>query len=234
MISRCTYAPQRSFSSSVGRAQGWKPWGRWFDSNLKQLNLNYKLFFKYILFHTNQVFLKYLYRNDKNLNVYVSETNFYYLCLHIKLSSLFYSTQLVEIFAYELPTTSNVLINKSSRIALTNNAIAVYNLHSIFFQQRIFIFVTNSLQQNINKNALNWTSLSSITELFSNANWLEREAAEMHGIFFSGKKDLRNLELPYGDTSAPLKKSFPSIGVKEVFYDSTTGFLTQNPVSIQF
>ena len=40
--------------------------------------------------------------------------------------------------------------------------------------------------------------------------------------------------LTYGDTSAPLKKSFPSIGVKEIFYDATTDLLIQNPVSLQF
>jgi hypothetical protein len=40
--------------------------------------------------------------------------------------------------------------------------------------------------------------------------------------------------LPYGDTSAPMRKSFPSIGVKEIFYDSLTDLLIQNPVSIQF
>jgi NADH:ubiquinone oxidoreductase subunit C len=40
--------------------------------------------------------------------------------------------------------------------------------------------------------------------------------------------------LPDGDTSAPMRKSFPSIGVKEVFYDSLTDLLIQNPVSIQF
>ena len=57
---------------------------------------------------------------------------------------------------------------------------------------------------------------------------------ELHGIFFSNKKDLRNLMLTYGDTSAPMRKSFPSIGIKEIFYDSTSDLLIHNPVSIQF
>lgn len=92
----------------------------------------------------------------------------------------------------------------------------------------------NSPKQNINKITVNWTSLNSIAELFLNANWLEREVSEFHGIFFTGKKDLRNLLLPYGDTSAPLRKSFPSIGVRELFYDSVSNLIIQNPVSIQF
>lgn len=198
------------------------------------MNFNYKLFFKYILFHTHQIFLKYLHRNDKNLNIYVTETNFYYLCLHFKLSSLYYSTQLSDIFAYELPLNANTNNNVNNKIALINNTLIVYNFHSILFQQRFFVFVINTLKQNINKNNLSWLSLHSITELFLNANWLEREVAELHGVFFSGKKDLRNLMLQYGDTSAPLRKSFPSIGVREIFYDSVTDLLVQNPVSIQF
>lgn len=197
------------------------------------MHLNYKLFFKYILFHTNQVFFKYLYRSDKNTNVYITETNFYYLSLHIKLSSLFYSTQLIEIFSYELPFNKNIL-NKENKISLINNSLIVYNFHSIIFQQRFFIFVISNSKQNIKKNNTSWNSLNSITELFLNANWLEREVSELHGIFFSNKKDLRNLMLTYGDTSAPMRKSFPSIGIKEVFYDSVSDLLIQNPVSIQF
>jgi hypothetical protein len=116
------------------------------------MNLNYKLFFKYILFHTNQIFLKYLHRNDKNINVYITENNLYYLSLHIKLSSLFYSTQLCEIFAYEVPNNNNVNLNQKSKISLNNNSLIVYNFHSILFQQRFFIFVLLNNKQNIKKN----------------------------------------------------------------------------------
>jgi NADH:ubiquinone oxidoreductase subunit C len=137
--------------------------------------------------------------------------------------------------AYDLPT--NVNSNKSDfndKMPLLNNCILIYNYHSILFQQRFFVFVLNIPQKNINKNSINWNSLNSITELFLNANWLEREISELHGIFFIGKKDLRNLMLQYGDTSAPMQKSFPSIGIREIFYDSLSDLLIQNPVSIQF
>jgi NADH:ubiquinone oxidoreductase subunit C len=197
------------------------------------MNLNYKLFFKYILFHTNQIFLKYLQRNDKNLNIYITENNLYYLALHIKLSSLFYSTQLCEIFAYEVPLNNNNISTKIT-LPLISSSVIVYNFHNILFQQRFFIFTISNIKQNIKKNSITWASLNSITELFLNANWLEREVAELNGIFFAGKKDLRNLMLSYGDTSAPMRKSFPSVGIKEVFYDSVSDLIIQNPVSIQF
>ena len=196
------------------------------------MNLNYKLFLKYILFHTNNIFLKYINKNDKNTNIYITENHLYYLSLHLKLSSLFYSTQLVDIFSYELPLNNN--IEKNKNISLINNSLVVYNFHSILFQQRFFIFVILNQKKNIKKNVISWNSLNSITELFLNANWLEREIAELHGIFFSGKKDLRNLMLTYGDTSSPMRKSFPSIGIKEIYYDATTDLLIQTPISLQF
>jgi len=55
----------------------------------------------------------------------------------------------------------------------------------------------------------------------------------MHGGTFIGKKDIRNLMLQYGDSSAPLQKSFPSIGLREMFYDPIKDVVVQNPVSIQ-
>jgi len=203
------------------------------------LNLNYKLFFKYILFHTNQIFLKYISRNDKNLNIYLTENNLYFLILHLKLSSLFYSTQLCEIFSYEVPYNNNINANFKNEninklIPLINNSIIVYNFHCILYQQRFFIFSILNNKQNIKNNSITWNSLNSITELYLNANWLEREVSELHGIFFNNKKDLRNLMLTYGDTSAPMRKSFPSVGLKEIFYDSTTDLLIFNKVSLQF
>ena len=119
------------------------------------MNLNYKLFFKYILFHTNQIFLKYLQRNDKNLNIYINESNLYFLALHLKLSSLFYSTQLSDMFSYETPNNINTNnIKNNSKIALVNNSILVYNFHSVIFQQRFFIFVILNSKQNINKSSI--------------------------------------------------------------------------------
>jgi len=40
--------------------------------------------------------------------------------------------------------------------------------------------------------------------------------------------------LQYGDTSAPFKKSYPSVGLREIFYDSVSDLLVQNQTSIQF
>ena len=39
--------------------------------------------------------------------------------------------------------------------------------------------------------------------------------------------------LQYGDASKPFKKSFPSIGLKEMFYDPIKDTIVQNPLSVQ-
>jgi len=157
----------------------------------------------------------------------------------MRFSSIFYSNQLVDIFAYELPLSSSNIesldFDKTSTMEnlilngdlITSNTIVVYNFHNLTYQERFFFFCVELPTK------FNGFTLNSVSELFPNANWLEREVSELHGVVFNNKKDLRNLMLQYGDTSMPFKKSSPSIGVKEVFYDSVNDVLIQVPVSIQ-
>jgi NADH:ubiquinone oxidoreductase subunit C len=180
------------------------------------MTFNSKLYFKYILLHFDFLFLKNKVRSDKNTLLAVTPSALYFLTLHFKLSSLFYSIQLSEFFSYELPSSEA-------------DNIFVYNFHLLHSQQRFFVFVCrHPLHEDVS------SSLTSISELFLNANWLEREVAELHGLFLVGKKDVRNLMLQYGDKSAPFQKSFPAIGTKEIFYDVSNDLLLQLPVSIQF
>lgn len=160
----------------------------------------------------------------------MSKSTFYYSCIHIRFSTIFYSVQLVDLFSYELPL-SNSQKNSStiyeSNFSDISNSVIVYNFHNLTFQERFFFFCSDIFHVSNNFN------LNSIAELYPNASWLEREVSELHGIIFNNKKDLRNLMLQYGDTSVPFRKSSPSIGVKEVFYDSINDVIIQNPISIQ-
>lgn len=58
--------------------------------------------------------------------------------------------------------------------------------------------------------------------------------SELHGVFFEGKKDLRNLMLQYGDTTTPMLKNLPSVGTRDVYYDSVVDYLIQTPVTLQY
>jgi NADH-quinone oxidoreductase subunit C len=179
------------------------------------------------LSNNNYFFIENNSNNQKNNNLLIQKLFFYYLCIHLRLSSLFYSFQLVDIFSYELPN------NHKSNTIKSDSSIVVYNFNSFLTQDRTFVFCSNLRKSYLNK-SLNTTSpINSISEIFSSANWLERENSELHGINFFGKKDLRNLLLQYGDNSFPFQKSFPSIGLKEMFFNPIKDTLIQSNVNIQ-
>jgi NADH:ubiquinone oxidoreductase subunit C len=211
------------FNSSVGRAQGWKPWGRWFESSLKHLQRNLKLYFQYILFGVSHLYLDHSARDQKDVLVVVPKNVLYFTVLHIRLSSLFSTSQLVDIFAYELP----VLLDSKIQTLTSSNAILVYNFHNLTFHERFFFFCVDFITPS------SYASINSIRELYPNAWWLEREVSELHGYCFSNKKDLRNLMLQYGDTSAPFRKAYPSLGTREFFYDTVNDQLVQRTVTTQ-
>ena len=205
---------------------------------------NFKLFFKYVLFKINYSFVNNLSQKSKNINLCVRNSTLFLTCTHMKMSTSFYSTQLCDMFAYEILASSyrNHLTNgnfvNSTSVNYTNtdklkSTIIVYNFHSLYSQNRFFIFTQSTPNTTklrlISKN----DSSDSIAELFPSANWLEREISELHGISFFGKKDLRNLMLQYGDSTAPFQKFFPSIGVKELFYSPIKDTLIQNHISVQ-
>jgi len=159
---------------------------------------------------------------NKNLSLLLPDYIVYYLALHVKLSARMKESQLIEMFAYETPTSPSI----NSPTPSSTNAVIVYQFHHLFSQERLFLFATSL-------NPAECPSPKSVDELYASSWWLEREAGEMHGICFEHKKDLRNLMLQYGDASAPFKKSYPSIGFKEVVFDSVTDNVVQVPVSIQ-
>ena len=198
------------------------------------MNFNYNLIFKYILQNNKQIFLTNKELNRKNILILLDSNKLYSTVLHLKLSSFFSSTQLIELFSYESVLTKNNEFLKEKNLKKNNEPIVVYNFNILKNGIKVYLFILNQNKINILKNNKKKNYLNSITELFLNANWLERETGELSGVFFYGKKDVRNLMLQYGDTSAPFKKSYPSVGLREIFYDSVSDLLIQNQTSIQF
>ena len=75
--------------------------------------------------------------------------------------------------------------------------------------------------------------LPSLTEVWSSANWFEREAFDLFGIVFEGHNDLRRILTDYGFIGHPFRKDFPTSGHVEMRYDAEQKRVIYQPVSIE-
>jgi len=73
----------------------------------------------------------------------------------------------------------------------------------------------------------------SLVDVWSAANWFEREAFDLFGILFDGHPDLRRIMTDYGFIGHPFRKDFPLIGNVEVKYDAEKGRVVYQPVTIE-
>ncbi|MBI3569943.1 MAG: NADH-quinone oxidoreductase subunit C [Gammaproteobacteria bacterium] len=75
--------------------------------------------------------------------------------------------------------------------------------------------------------------VASVVDLWSAANWFEREAFDLFGIVFEGHPDLRRILTDYGFVGHPFRKDFPLIGQVEMRYDPDKQRVVYQPVSIE-
>ncbi len=73
----------------------------------------------------------------------------------------------------------------------------------------------------------------SLTTVWANADWYEREAFDLFGILFDGHPDLRRILTDYGFVGHPFRKDFPLVGNVEMRYDPVKGRVVYEPVSIE-
>lgn len=99
----------------------------------------------------------------------------------------------------------------------------VYHLMSVRHNQRLRVRVY--LDDAI-------PSVDSVMDIWSCANWYEREAFDLFGIIFEGHPDLRRLLTDYGFIGHPFRKNFPLSGHVEMRYDPEKGRVVYQPVSI--
>jgi NADH-quinone oxidoreductase subunit C len=72
----------------------------------------------------------------------------------------------------------------------------------------------------------------SVTAIYSTANWFEREAWDLYGVFFAGHPDLRRILTDYGFEGHPMRKDFPLTGHVEMRYDDEQKRVVYEPVKL--
>jgi len=75
--------------------------------------------------------------------------------------------------------------------------------------------------------------LDSVVNIWSSANWNEREAFDLFGIVFDGHPDLRRILTDYGFIGHPFRKDFPLTGHVEMRYDPEKRRVIYQPVTIE-
>ena len=75
--------------------------------------------------------------------------------------------------------------------------------------------------------------VATLTDVWSSANWFEREAFDLFGIIFDGHLDLRRILTDYGFIGHPFRKDFPVMGDVEMRYDPDQKRVIYQPVTIE-
>lgn len=76
-------------------------------------------------------------------------------------------------------------------------------------------------------------AVASVCDIWSAANWFEREAYDLFGVVFEGHPDLRRILTDYGFVGHPFRKDFPLTGHVEMHYDAAQQRVVYRPVSIE-
>ncbi len=98
----------------------------------------------------------------------------------------------------------------------------VYMLLSVTRNHRLLIKVP----------AAEETPVPSVTGLWPNAGWLEREVYDLYGVIFSGNSDLRRILTDYGFEGHPFRKDFPLTGYVELRYSEEDKRVVYEPVKL--
>ena len=75
--------------------------------------------------------------------------------------------------------------------------------------------------------------VQSVMDVWSTADWFEREAFDLYGIIFTDHPDLRRLLTDYGFIGHPFRKDFPLSGHVEMKFDEEQGRVVYVPVTVE-
>ena len=136
----------------------------------------------------------------------------------LKTGSQFKFLQLIDISAVDYSQYPQKLFDN-------NRYAVVYHLLSIKNNQRLRVraFVEDN----------NFPVIETVTTIYANADWYEREAFDLFGVMFLNHPDLRRILTDYGFIGHPFRKDFPMIGNVEMRYDPEQKRVIYQPVTIE-
>ena len=164
---------------------------------------------KYLLWVIPGLYFSCSVLGKKYIKIKVSSKLFPALLIFLRYNSCFNMEYLVDICTSDLS-----LLNIKYRFSLT------YLLLNV--RQNFRLLLQIKTIENI--------PLPSIADLFNSAVWLEREAWDMFGIYFTGGIDLRRILTDYSFIWFPLRKNFPVVGFYELFFDDYVAHIVREPV----
>ncbi len=97
----------------------------------------------------------------------------------------------------------------------------------------ILLSIENNLRIKVSAKFEANEKISSVTNIFPSANWMEREVFDMYGINFINHPDLRRILTDYNFKGHPLRKDFPLTGFNEVRYSEKEKKVIYEPVKLE-
>jgi NADH-quinone oxidoreductase subunit C len=96
----------------------------------------------------------------------------------------------------------------------------------------MLLSVTRNHRLMVKVSAAEDTPVPTVTTLWPNAGWLEREVFDMYGVIFDGNTDLRRILTDYGFEGHPQRKDFPLTGYVELRYSEEDKRVVYEPVQL--
>lgn len=96
----------------------------------------------------------------------------------------------------------------------------------------MLLSVTKNHRLMVKVSASEATPVPTVTTLWPNAGWLEREVFDMYGVVFAGNPDLRRILTDYGFEGHPFRKDFPLTGYVELRYSEDEKRVVYEPVEL--
>jgi NADH:ubiquinone oxidoreductase subunit C len=187
----------------------------WTGNNLiKQCRSNQKDFsasffvLQYLLFVIPRFVYKAVFYKSNSI-LYVSPSSLIPCLTFLKQHTFLSFDILVDLFVSDYP-------DRINRFELT------YILASSSYAHRFFVKLEVS----------DFFPVNSSGAIFKASTWLEREAWDLFGVFFSNAFDLRRILTDYGFNGFPLRKDFPLSGFVELRYDDERRLVCYEPLEL--